>query len=31
MFDKKEHLTKEGKEKIVQIKSNMNNFRTEFT
>lgn len=31
MFDKKEHLTKEGKEMIVQIKSNMNNFRTEFT
>lgn len=31
MFDKKEHKTDEGKEKIVKIKSGMNNFRTNFT
>ena len=31
MFDKKEHITDEGKEKIVKIKSGMNNFRTNFT
>ncbi len=31
MFDRKEHNTDEGKEKIVKIKSGMNNFRTEFT
>lgn len=31
MFDKKEHNTGEGKEKIVKIKSGMNNFRTNFT
>ena len=31
MFDRKEHKTDEGKEKIVKIKSGMNNFRTDFT
>jgi hypothetical protein len=31
MFDKKEHKTEEGKEKIVKIKSGMNNYRTMFT
>ena len=31
MFDRKEHNTNEGKEKIVKIKSGMNNFRTNFT
>lgn len=31
MFDKKEHNTNEGKEKIVRIKSGINNFRTDFT
>ena len=31
MFDSKEHNTDEGKEKIVKIKSGMNNFRTDFT
>lgn len=31
MFDRKEHNTDEGKEKIVMIKSGMNNFRTNFT
>lgn len=31
MFDKKEHNTSEGKEKIVKIKSGMNNNRTYFT
>jgi len=31
MFDRKEHNTKEGKEKIVKIKSGMNNYRTTFT
>ena len=31
MFDRKEHKTKEGKEKIVKIKSGMNNYRTCFT
>ena len=31
IFDRKEHNTDEGKEKIVKIKSGMNNFRTEFT
>ena len=31
MFDRKEHNTNEGKEKIVKIKSRMNNYRTEFT
>ena len=31
MFDRKEHNTDEGKEKIVKIKSGMNNFRTNFT
>ena len=31
MFDRKEHNTDEGKEKIVKIKSGMNNFRTIFT
>ena len=31
MFDKKEHITIEGKEKIVKIKSGMNNYRTKFT
>jgi hypothetical protein len=31
MFDRKEHKTDEGKEKIVMIKSGMNNFRTDFT
>jgi len=31
MFDKKEHNTDEEKEKIVKIKSGMNNFRTNFT
>lgn len=31
MFDRKEHNTDEGKEKIVKIKSGMNNFRTDFT
>ena len=30
MFDRKEHNTEEGKEKIVKIKSGMNNFRTDF-
>ena len=30
MFDRKEHNTEEGKEKIVKIKSSMNNFRTDF-
>jgi hypothetical protein len=30
MFNKKEHKTDEGKEKIVKIKSGMNNFRTDF-
>lgn len=31
MFDRKEHNTDEGKEKIIKIKSGMNNFRTDFT
>ena len=31
MFGRKEHNTEEGKEKIVKIKSGMNNFRTDFT
>lgn len=31
MFDRKEHNTEEGKEKIIKIKSAMNNFRTDFT
>ena len=31
MFDRKEHNTEEGKEKIIEIKSGMNNFRTDFT
>ena len=31
MFDRKEHNTDEGKEKIVKIKSGMNNLRTNFT
>jgi len=31
MFDKKEHKTEEGKEKIVKIKSGMNNYRAMFT
>lgn len=31
IFDRKEHNTDEGKEKIVKIKSGMNNFRTDFT
>jgi hypothetical protein len=31
MFDRKEHKTDKGKEKIVKIKSGMNNFRTDFT
>jgi hypothetical protein len=31
MFDRKEHNTNEGKEKIVKIKSGMNNYRTTFT
>lgn len=31
MFDRKEHNTDEGKEKIVKIKSGMNNLRTDFT
>jgi len=31
MFDRKEHNTDEGKEKIVKIKSGMNNFRSNFT
>jgi hypothetical protein len=31
MFDRKEHKTDKGKEKIVKIKSAMNNFRTDFT
>ena len=31
MFDRKEHKTDKGKEKIVKIKSGMNNFRTNFT
>jgi hypothetical protein len=31
MFDRKEHKTDEGKEKIVKIKLGMNNFRTDFT
>lgn len=30
MFDRKEHNTDKGKEKIVKIKSAMNNFRTNF-
>jgi hypothetical protein len=30
-FDRKEHNTEEGKEKIIKIKSKMNNFRTDFT
>jgi len=30
IFDKKEHSTSEGKEKIVKIKSRMNNYRTDF-
>ena len=31
MFNRKEHNTDEGKEKIVKIKSGMNNYRTNFT
>lgn len=31
MFDRNEHKTDEGKEKIVKIKSGMNNFRTVYT
>ena len=31
MFDRKEHNTEEGKKKIVNIKSGMNNSRTDFT
>ena len=31
MFGRKEHNTDEGKEKIVNLKSGMNNFRTDFT
>jgi hypothetical protein len=31
MFDRNEHKTNEGKEKIVKIKSGMNNYRTTFT
>jgi len=31
MFERKEHNTDEGKEKIVNLKSGMNNFRTDFT
>lgn len=31
IFEKKEHNTDKGKEKIVNIKSCMNNNRTEFT
>jgi hypothetical protein len=31
MFVRKEHKTDKGKEKIVKIKSGMNNFRTYFT
>jgi hypothetical protein len=31
MFDRKEHNTDKGKEKIVKIKSAMNNYRTDFT
>ena len=30
MFDRKEHKTDKGKEKIVKIKSGMNNYRTNF-
>jgi hypothetical protein len=30
MFDRKEHITDKGKEKIVKIKSGMNNYRTNF-
>jgi hypothetical protein len=31
LFEKGEHKTDEGKEKIVKIKSGMNNYRTNFT
>jgi hypothetical protein len=31
MFNRKEHKTDEGKEKIVKIKSGMNNLRKNFT
>ena len=31
MFGRKEHITEQGKEKIIKIKSGMNNFRTDFT
>jgi len=31
MFNRKEHNTSEGKEKIIKIKSGMNNYRTNFT
>jgi len=31
IFNRKEHNTNEGKEKIVKIKSAMNNLRTDFT
>ena len=31
MFGRKEHITEQGKEKILKIKSGMNNFRTDFT
>jgi hypothetical protein len=31
IFNRKEHNTEEGKEKIVKIKSGMNNYRTDFT
>jgi hypothetical protein len=31
MFGRKEHNTDEGKEKIVKVKSGMNNYRTDFT
>jgi hypothetical protein len=31
MFGRKEHNTDKGKEKIVNIKSGMNNYRTDFT
>jgi hypothetical protein len=31
IFYRKEHKTAEGKEKIVNIKSGMNNYKTSFT
>jgi hypothetical protein len=30
MFGRKEHITEQGKEKIIKIKSGMNNYRTDF-